>query len=122
MRLHALRIIDGKHTAIAYRCVSVPRSRLGGRRGFEGGGEGEDMSTRKTVRIRKIPDRHSASTIGVLYVEEVARELCISPSATYELIRRGKLKAIKMGRKLIRILRKDLEEYVENLAGHGGAG
>ena len=67
-------------------------------------------------RIRKTPDRHSASSIGVLYVEEVARELCISPSATYELIRRGKLKALRMGRKLIRIRRSDLEEYVAQLA------
>jgi len=73
------------------------------------------MSTRKTVRVRKIPDRHSASTIGVLYVEEVARELCISPSATYELIRRGKLKALRMGRKLIRVRRADLERYVAEL-------
>ena len=61
------------------------------------------------------PERHSTSTIGVLYVEEVARELCISASATYELIRRGKLKALRMGRKLIRVRRADLEAYIEGL-------
>ena len=62
-------------------------------------------------------ERHSTSTIGVLYVEEVARELCISASATYELIRRGKLKALRMGRKLIRVRRADLAEYVDGLTG-----
>ena len=53
----------------------------------------------------------------MLYVEEVARELCISASATYELIRRGKLKALRMGRKLIRVRRADLAEYVDGLTG-----
>ena len=62
-------------------------------------------------------ERHSTSGLGILYVEEAARELCISTSATYELIRRGKLKALRMGAKLLRVRRADMEAFVADPRG-----
>ena len=44
------------------------------------------------------PNRHSASSLGIMYPEEAARELSVSLSAVYELIRTGKLKALRQAR------------------------
>ncbi len=59
--------------------------------------------------------RHSASTMGLLYPEEAARELTVSLSTVYELIRTGKVKAVRMGKKLLRVRRADLERYIAGL-------
>jgi len=73
------------------------------------------MSASTKPAKRQPPARKSESTLGILFVEEAARELAISQSAAYNLIREGKLKALHMGRKMIRVRRCDLQTYIEEM-------
>ena len=49
----------------------------------------------------------------MLNVEEVAKRLSVSEMTIYRWISKGKLKAYKMGRNLMRIKEEDLERFLE---------
>ncbi|MEW6613927.1 MAG: helix-turn-helix domain-containing protein [Thermodesulfobacteriota bacterium] len=48
-----------------------------------------------------------------LYVYTVAKTLACSPGLVYQLVKRGELDAIKVGKRGIRISRNSLELYIE---------
>ncbi len=47
--------------------------------------------------------------------EQVAKILQINPESVRRYVRSGKLKAIKLGGKFIRIDKKDLEEFIASM-------
>ena len=49
----------------------------------------------------------------MLSVEEVSKRLNVSKITIYRWITKGRLKAYKMGRNLMRIEEKDLEKFLE---------
>ena len=54
----------------------------------------------------------SGSTIGAKYVWEVAQDLLISESQVCNLIREGKLRARRVGKRRFIIMPDDLQEYL----------
>ncbi len=68
---------------------------------------------RHTVKQR---DRENLSSLGVLYVWQVAQELTVSEGSVLRLIREEKLRALRLGPRTVRVRRVDLEAY---LAGAG---
>jgi excisionase family DNA binding protein len=53
--------------------------------------------------------------MGMLYPEEAAAELSVGISTLYQLIRKGKVRAVRIGKKCLRVPREALTEYVRGL-------
>lgn len=68
--------------------------------------------TRHTVPQR---DRENLSTLGVLYVWQVAQELTVSEGSVLRLIREEKLKALRLGPRTVRVMRAELDRYVAGM-------
>ena len=58
------------------------------------------------------------STIGAMTVADVARELRVDPETVRQAIDQGQLRAIRMSKRIIRILRSEFDAW---LARGGGA-
>lgn len=54
----------------------------------------------------------SRSTLGAMYIHEVARDLLVSESQVRKLIRLGELPAMRIGRRII-VFREDVLAYIE---------
>jgi excisionase family DNA binding protein len=48
----------------------------------------------------------------LLKVEDVAKRLNISPSLVYQMMQRGELPSVRIGRKSVRMLESDLIDYI----------
>ncbi len=59
----------------------------------------------------------------LLRPQEAATILAVSKSELYELIRRGDIRHVRIGRRSVRLRQQDLEEYIRGSlsGGHGGA-
>lgn len=60
------------------------------------------------------PARHQPG-MACWRVERVARYLDISKKRVYQLVQEGRLEAIRLGPRQMRILRRSLEDYVATL-------
>ena len=69
------------------------------------------------ARAPKRPVRANESTLGLLRVEDVARELDVSVTSAWRLVHSRALPCVRYSRKLIRVHRDDLVAYVQKLRG-----
>lgn len=63
------------------------------------------------------PKRPNVSTLGLLRVEDVARELDVSVTSAWRLVHSGALPCVRYSTKLIRVHRDDLVAYIQKLRG-----
>jgi excisionase family DNA binding protein len=52
------------------------------------------------------------TTGKIIYVRKAAQELCCTERHIYDMIKTGKLKAIKLGPRGLRVLKYSVEEYI----------
>jgi len=62
---------------------------------------------------RRPAERESA--IEYWRVERVARYLDISKKRVYQLVQEGRLKAVRLGPRQMRVMRRSLDEYLRDL-------
>lgn len=63
-----------------------------------------------------IKNRDSHSTIGALYIHEVARDLLISESMVRKLLTTGELAGVKIGKRWI-VMQEDIQKFVNERKG-----
>lgn len=69
----------------------------------------------KSTNLSKLRKSSVGEEIELLKIPEAAEILSISPLTVRKLISEGKLPAVRIGNKSIRVRKSDLREFVENL-------